>query len=403
MQFLKRLSVTKSTRHRAPRYPATVLAVMLLLSPGLAVACTLPVFRYALERWVPSAYELYVIHDPKAGEVTDAQVASWTKSIGEDSNITQPARLIAVNDSLSEVDKSLVEELKLDKSVTLPRVVLARAVDEGTPRILWSAPFAEPLSPQLLDSPARRQIAKQLLAGDSSVWLLVAGEDAAANASARAALESELRKAEKELSLPEQAPPDEVEEVSRMRSSIPLKLAFSIVEIKRNDPAEASLLHMLDRCDEYHEVKKAKPSDPAVHAIFGRGRAMPGLHGATLVPANIRELCEFIIGPCSCQIKQLNPGLDLLMTVKWEDALFADAPTPLVTVPAAITPIVEQMLPTVVPTVVPAAVTPAADLTTPLAVAASEPARQLDQRKVIVLGGVILLTVLAGFMWRRAR
>ncbi len=41
---------------------ATVLAASLILS-GVALACNVPVFRYALERWKPDACEVFVFCD----------------------------------------------------------------------------------------------------------------------------------------------------------------------------------------------------------------------------------------------------------------------------------------------------------------------------------------------------
>src|SRR5262245_43629504 len=37
-------------------------AVCLLLLAGAAPACSIPVFRYALERWKPSAYDVCLFH-----------------------------------------------------------------------------------------------------------------------------------------------------------------------------------------------------------------------------------------------------------------------------------------------------------------------------------------------------
>jgi len=36
------------------------------------------------------------------------------------------------------------------------------------------------------------------------------------------------------------------------------------------------------------------------------------------VPDVLAEVCSFLVGPCSCQVKQMNPGVDLLMPVDWD-------------------------------------------------------------------------------------
>jgi hypothetical protein len=38
----------------------------------------------------------------------------------------------------------------------------------------------------------------------------------------------------------------------------------------------------------------------------------------------IRELTEFLCGACSCQVKEQNPGFDLLLTTDWNRALFGE-------------------------------------------------------------------------------
>jgi hypothetical protein len=35
----------------------------------------------------------------------------------------------------------------------------------------------------------------------------------------------------------------------------------------------------------------------------------------------MREAAEFLNGPCSCELKELNPGMDLLITADWDRAL----------------------------------------------------------------------------------
>jgi hypothetical protein len=35
----------------------------------------------------------------------------------------------------------------------------------------------------------------------------------------------------------------------------------------------------------------------------------------------MREAAEFLNGPCSCELKELNPGMDLLIAADWDRAL----------------------------------------------------------------------------------
>ena len=51
--------------------------------------------------------------------------------------------------------------------------------------------------------------------------------------------------------------------------------------------------------------------------IFGRGRVIPPAIGFEIRTEAMREMAEFLTGPCSCQIKEMNPGYDLLLSANW--------------------------------------------------------------------------------------
>jgi hypothetical protein len=61
------------------------------------------------------------------------------------------------------------------------------------------------------------------------------------------------------------------------------------------------------------------------------------LIGAGITAKNIHDSAEFLVGPCSCEVKELNPGFDLLLSTDWDKHLTADG-TPLPT-PVAAQPI----------------------------------------------------------------
>ena len=52
--------------------------------------------------------------------------------------------------------------------------------------------------------------------------------------------------------------------------------------------------------------------------IFGRGRVVPPATGEEIQPEAIREMAEFLTGPCSCEVKEMNPGYDLLLSADWK-------------------------------------------------------------------------------------
>jgi hypothetical protein len=42
------------------------------------------------------------------------------------------------------------------------------------------------------------------------------------------------------------------------------------------------------------------------------------LIGAGITPQNIQEAAGFLAGPCSCEVKEQNPGFDLLVGTDWD-------------------------------------------------------------------------------------
>jgi len=93
---------------------------------------------------------------------------------------------------------------------------------------------------------------------------------------------------------------------------------FSTVSLSRTDPNERMLLSMIMNSepdlDDYVKEPMAVP-------VFGRGRALYTLIGEGINADNIREAAAFLTGPCGCEIKMMNPGVDLLMAVNWDGAV----------------------------------------------------------------------------------
>ena len=55
-----------------------------------------------------------------------------------------------------------------------------------------------------------------------------------------------------------------------------------------------------------------------------RGRVVVPLIGKGITTDNLGEIATFLTGPCSCQVKALNPGVDLLMNCDWQSAVLGE-------------------------------------------------------------------------------
>jgi hypothetical protein len=184
-------------------------------------------------------------------------------------------------------------------------------VAEGS--VAWSGRFTRANVLLLIDSPARREIARRLQKGDSVVWLMLPGSDPKKNEAAAERLQAQLKKLEKSIPLPV----DEGKETVKLLSELPLRVAFSILPIARTDPAEKLFVQMLL----HTEKGLADQKGPMVWPVFGRGRALDVLVGEGINHDTIEEAARFLCGACSCQVKQLNPGIDLLLAADWDSVL----------------------------------------------------------------------------------
>jgi hypothetical protein len=277
------------------------MAWVLVLALSPTTRCNIPVFRYALERWPAAPYDVVVFH---RGPLTD--------EIGAALNVLRQAGAnlevdrVNVAEPVPEKRRILLERLKLDA----PCIV---ALYPGSEIPAWSGPLTVESAHRLSDSPARREIAKRLLEGVSAVWLLVESGDKTKDDAAAKLLESESRKLEQSMKLPAHAAGD-----PPLLSEIPLRIAFSILRLSRSDAAEAAFVGMLLNSD-------TGLKGPIAFPVFGRARALWAMAGDGLNPDIIGQAGTFMIGACSCEAKEFNPGLDLLVAADWEVRL-ASAP-----------------------------------------------------------------------------
>lgn len=286
-----------------------------LLSPGPAWACNVPVFRYALERWRSTQdedrYQFVVFHRGSLAQ-DEAKVVSTLRTAGERRDA--PANLSVETVDLSNKAEGELQQLwEQQGAVKLPWMVLRYPVGRDERRTVWSGLLRVGETDSLLDSPARREIARRLMRGDSVVWILLESGDKERDDAADTGLRTQLPRLEKSVQLPDAADEDSV----KLLSNLPLRLAFSSLRVRRTDAAEKMLVEMLLHADS----DLANSVGPMVFPIFGRGRVMDALIGEGINAETLRDTARFLCGACSCQVKRLNPGVDLLIAADWDSIL----------------------------------------------------------------------------------
>jgi hypothetical protein len=60
------------------------------------------------------------------------------------------------------------------------------------------------------------------------------------------------------------------------------------------------------------------PDEPMVVPVFGRGRVLGCLFGTYISQDKIEGVIAYLAGSCSCEVKALNPGTDLLVAAPWD-------------------------------------------------------------------------------------
>ncbi|MBN2024106.1 MAG: hypothetical protein JW809_15085 [Pirellulales bacterium] len=284
---------------------------MLSVAAHSAQACDTPVYRYALYNWAPAPHHVFYLH--RGGE-------------GEDEPIRQVNRLL-VSLSMQQPPANLVfkpvDMADPRQTERLPRLV-ADAWDERGPD---AGPLHLVVSPwgharlagrldeatlgAMLDSPARREIAQRLAEGNAAVFVVLDGGDPAENDRVRREIDVAIRGAAALGSDP-----------AGTAATTPPRIA--LVGVARSDPAETWFVEDLTSVE---PDLKNYADEPIVFAVYGRGRIMLPYVGRGITSDNLLRCVAFLGGPCACEVKEDNPGADLLFRWDWEataDALAAE-------------------------------------------------------------------------------
>lgn len=287
------------------------LVSMACLVTALPVwACSVPVFRYALERWQADPYEVVVFH--RGSMTTEQQTLSDQLSEqGKAGKVHANLNLTTV-DLDADPDPRLLQIWEEQQEATLPWMVVKYPTQTRIPVDMFAGPLAEENVSKLLDSPLRREIARRLLTGDTAVWVLLESGDQQQDDAAFKLVEQQAKHLATVLKLPEIDEAD-LDEVSIDPTA--LTLQFSTVRLSRENPDETMLVNMLLGSEEDLRDLEGAMAFP----VFGRGRVLYSLIGEGITEENLEQAGVDLTGPCTCTVKDQNPGVDLVMAVDWDN------------------------------------------------------------------------------------
>lgn len=299
--------------------------LLVIATSGMTSACNIPVFRYALERWSPDSYRMLIFHNGELNSSEQKIVAGFQK-LNSNNGGTSNLEITLVDlqkekiaDDVAAVWKSL-KQSPTGNNLETPYVVIQMPHAQKKFINCWHGTLQQASTKTIADSPARQKIAKRLLTGDSVVWLIIQSKDAKKNLEAKKLLQNQLSIFAKQLKIPEGvgAPGSE------LFSEVPLFIKFSVMEIDPTEPKESFFAKQLINL----QLKSYEAGHPLVVPVFGKGRALEVIPLDQLDANLIGDLSAFLCGACSCQVKERNPGFDLLFSTNWEKSLFEEGTRP---------------------------------------------------------------------------
>src|SRR5579864_837250 len=198
------------------------LTLPLYFSPACLPACNVPVFRYAFERWIPDPYIVVLFEGQVLAPDEQALLEPITQA-SQSGAINLRVRMADLSGVLPGPFRALWEAQQNPK---LPWVVVRYPAQTGIEPSVWAGPLTREVANGLMDSPARQELGRRLLNGDTAVWLLLEGSDAKINDSVEHLLGSESKSLMQTLVLPEPRPDD-----PEISPDLPLRIAFSSFRI----------------------------------------------------------------------------------------------------------------------------------------------------------------------------
>lgn len=265
-------------------------------------SCEIPVFRYALERWAADEYQLIITKPTEGFNKTEEALLEKVYSLlpGKSGNLNLKITINESDVSASTLELLYPSQIKNKKSV-------------------WKGLFTDENLSLLVGSPVREKLRDLLLEGQSIVWVMVDPDPALAQKISGFSKKSigQYKLSEEIIQMDEMSRIDSIKTKKELdnviRSTIPLKISFSTLAVKRGDPKEEIFLNML--LSQWPELRYSE--NPVVVPVFGRGRFLEAAPADFVDEVSFKKLTSYLCSGCSCTVKSENPGIDLLLNVPW--------------------------------------------------------------------------------------
>jgi hypothetical protein len=275
--------------------------VLFTLSSYPIQSCSIPVYQYALEYWSADPYEIFIFQREALSSEDQAKV-NYLKNRSQDKK--NNANVLVKTIDLSKKNPELRKLWELQGKPRLPHMIIKYPRFSNISDNVWSGNIKDVNAESIINSPTRKEIAKRLLGGEVAVWVFLESGNIQKDKTTLQLLETQLQKMSETLKI--EIP---IEYIGKTKD-INKEARFSVLKLSRDDQRERFLAKILLNSE---PDLKAIP-EPMAFPIFGKGRCLYSLVGEGINADNIKSACSFLIGWCSCEVKEMNPGVDLLLS-----------------------------------------------------------------------------------------
>jgi hypothetical protein len=277
-----------------------------------AGSCSVPVFRYALERWKPDPYKGVFIYRGTLS-AKDQALIQQLEAITANTQNPFNLRIRAVEVAAFGKER-LLGILKTPIPEKLPVLAIWYPDQMGKVAPFWMQEVTSTDLQALADSPKRQQLTESLINGESVIWVFVPSGNSRKDENAQNVLRRELDRAADNLA---KAPSYDAPGSEGKK----LRYSFPILTLSRSESTERFFLDMLLQSGSHTSEHK---DEPIVFPVFGRGRMFGGLSGEQINEKNIQGIVSYLAASCSCEVKAQHPGMDLLLSAFWDRVVMGE-------------------------------------------------------------------------------
>jgi hypothetical protein len=294
---------------------AAAALIAIWCASGLAVACNIPVFRYALERWKPDELKLFVFRDQELEESQKKVVADVRpKARSESGEWNFTIEEVIATGEMNIPQRRAWQAIRLESEPALPHLSLCSRVGPEQWMTAWHSPLVSSRLDWLEPNPSTTELVKRLTSGHSIVWLIVPGKNDPKNEAVRSGLPKVLKSLESTIKIPEGIGLPG----SELFSEIPLLIRFSTLELDPMSDHDSRWIKF------FRQIRPEQDDAPLLIPVFGKCRALEVIPSEEFQPELIDDLTMYLCGACSCQVKERNPGFDLLVNARWNELIFGE-------------------------------------------------------------------------------